>query len=645
MSALADLFTRSIAGEISFSPYANIITMVFCVAIFIAMKTLPEQQSREHRYIILSCLFIFLAGIAGCAYFYIILPFRKIFSINAIVFMHDCYYLCMMMTLLLYMYFVCEAVSADMERIYLPTALIHVGWMMAVMLSQMTHIGFWVDQSKNIHENYFIDVYTFCFIYYVFVSEWIIMSSKHILYSKIKINMAFTFTLLAVVNILQCSLTTDTFVNPSLLIPLIYFMTVFRQNSFDKKTNMMNEESFVSDISHRIEAHGRFYIGLLDVDGLPFVTGNKEGNRDFRQFCRDIDYHGMIYRLGRNRLGIILKNTETDLITQSLQRLYLKYNENYKGIIVPNLKEMNTGDELLFIATAFLNDVRDKEIKEIAYSETIKKDIEARLLARRVLADIARKKDLEDGRVRVFCQPIFDNRTKRIASAEALMRIYVPDYGFLFPQTFIPIAEHYGYIHILSMIILDHVCQYIEEGEWDGMVTVNFSTTEFLKDDFIPDVTGIVKKYDISPEKIGIEITESRMEKDFAKLKATVQKMRDLGFSILIDDFGTGYSNLNRIFSLPVSVVKFDRSLLISSESDGREEIMKELSSLFRHLGIKTLCEGIEEQKDEKFCSDMKIDYFQGYLYSRPIPIENLVKISKKIDDRYNDRTTGSEEQ
>ena len=91
MSALADLFTRSIAGEISFSPYANIITMVFCVAIFIAMKTLPEQQSREHRYIILSCLFIFLAGIAGCAYFYIILPFRKIFSINAIVFMHDCY--------------------------------------------------------------------------------------------------------------------------------------------------------------------------------------------------------------------------------------------------------------------------------------------------------------------------------------------------------------------------------------------------------------------------------------------------------------------------------------------------------------------------------------------------------------------------
>ena len=274
-----------------------------------------------------------------------------------------------------------------------------------------------------------------------------------------------------------------------------------------------------------------------------------------------------------------------------------------------------------------LNDIyfsTDDDIKKFINHEYIVEE----------LSDINKKNNLNDDRVLVYCQPVYNTITNKFDTAEILMRLRLNRLGFVFPDSFINIAENEGYIHALTKIILNKSCQKIKELEQKNIrfsrISINVSMSEIISDEFYEDIKEIISQNDIEFSKIAIELTESTEIIDLNLIKNQINKLKELGIYFYLDDFGTGYSNFERILQLPIDIIKFDRSLVImSNEDENFKYMVKNFTAIFKSLHYKILFEGIENLEDEKMCIEMGANYLQGYKYSKPIPIDEIGKFAQ----------------
>ncbi|MBR1743106.1 MAG: EAL domain-containing protein, partial [Lachnospiraceae bacterium] len=242
---------------------------------------------------------------------------------------------------------------------------------------------------------------------------------------------------------------------------------------------------------------------------------------------------------------------------------------------------------------------------------------------------IDEKKDLEDERILVYCQPVYNIAGECYDTAEALMRLNLDGLGMVFPDQFIPLAEKYDFIHTMSQIILNKVCKqvhdFLDHDFQVKRISVNFATSEMHDAHFCDDVKSIIRNSGIPFEKIAFELTETQDENDFLMLKTKIEELQEQGIKFYLDDFGTGYSNFLRIMELPFDIIKFDRSLVIAAMNSIKSEtIVSYLAHMFSDMNYSVLYEGIETEADETKCTKMCARYLQGYKYSRPIPIAQL---------------------
>ena len=226
------------------------------------------------------------------------------------------------------------------------------------------------------------------------------------------------------------------------------------------------------------------------------------------------------------------------------------------------------------------------------------------------LEDIAQKGDLNDPRVLVYCQPVYNLDTKRFDTAEALMRLVLDDAGLVSPNTFIPIAEQRGLIHALTKIILNKAYQTIrklcDEKYAFERISVNVSISEIKDEGFCREVNRILYDNGVPGHKVALELTESQSEEDFLIMKERIEILREEGIKFYLDDFGTGYSNMERILELPFDIIKFDRSMVIAAGQDTRSlQIVKDLAKMFTEFDYHVLFEGVENIDDESRCVDM----------------------------------------
>lgn len=247
-------------------------------------------------------------------------------------------------------------------------------------------------------------------------------------------------------------------------------------------------------------------------------------------------------------------------------------------------------------------------------------------IIRKEILDIATVYDLDDKRILAYCQPIKDSNGV-FTSAEALMRLELKDFGIVFPDEFIPVVEGLGVIHEFSMIILSKVCKYLHNMHNTQIkrISVNFSVMELNGNNFLRDFERVVNLNNIKFEMVGVEFTESTGDFDLFRFKQVVSHLKSLGCSVYLDDFGTGYSNYDRLLGLGISVVKFDRSLLVLASKDAKaESMLYTFTKVFKRMGIAVLFEGVENEYHEDLSKRGGVDYLQGYKYSKPIPLETL---------------------
>ncbi len=231
---------------------------------------------------------------------------------------------------------------------------------------------------------------------------------------------------------------------------------------------------------------------------------------------------------------------------------------------------------------------------------------------------------IRENQIFPYLQPIVDN-TGKIVGAEALVRWVHPKQGFMSPGEFIPLFEENGMIVDLDKHIWRYACRLLSKWQKkhpDIFLSINVSPNDFYLTDVLADIRGLVREYNVEPKNLRIEVTETSMIRDTDEKMKVLEDFRKLGFIVEMDDFGSGYSSLNMLKDMPVDVLKIDMKFLGSSSDQERSDvIVKHVIQLSEDLGIVSLTEGIETKEQFDVLSQMGCVLFQGYYFSKPIPI------------------------
>lgn len=227
-------------------------------------------------------------------------------------------------------------------------------------------------------------------------------------------------------------------------------------------------------------------------------------------------------------------------------------------------------------------------------------------------------------------QPKVDMKTKKVTSAEALVRWKDPKRGTIFPDEFISLAEKSGLIKPMTDQILELAIREAavwKEMGWDIAVGVNLSASTLTDLDFPTKVSEILKRYQVPTSQLILEVTETTAMSDPKKTLDILTRLRIKGISISIDDFGTGYSSLVELHKMPFSELKIDRSFVLDSMKDKDAKIITNaILGLAKAMELKVVAEGVETEEHWDFLLENDCDVAQGYYLSRPVPAAEFIK-------------------
>ena len=436
----------------------------------------------------------------------------------------------------------------------------------------------------------------------------------------------------------------STYTVSTFLFPLIAVMYLLHSNPYDAQMGTNDLRGLNNLIRYSGET-GQSYLFLslymreLDESGS---TMSEELCGLIRHVAESYYRKSTLFQVSNGHMLLMVpKNRNrgyeerTERILVEFRKEYERFRYDYKLVIGESTPELSRKNEYISFIRSIHARIPENTIYQ-AQPDDLEKFRQYEAILKQ-LSDIAEKKDPDDPRVLVYCQPVYNIRTGKYDTAEALMRLKLEGTGLVFPDQFIPLAEENGYIHALTEIILGKTCRVLhnllQEGYEITRVSVNVSALELRDKDFCSDISRIINSSGVDSERIAIELTESRSESDFLLMKQRIEELKMRGITFYLDDFGTGYSNMERILELPFDIIKFDRSMVIAgSQSKRSEQVLGSLADLFSRLNYSVLYEGVEDEKDEEMCRGLSASYLQGYKYSRPIPIGELREFLEKSE-------------
>ena len=231
---------------------------------------------------------------------------------------------------------------------------------------------------------------------------------------------------------------------------------------------------------------------------------------------------------------------------------------------------------------------------------------------------------------RSYYQPIYSVRDRKYISAEALVRLKDPDLGFIPPDEFIPLTERDGTITKLGMQIFEMVCSFLKYAKLDEKgiqyIEVNLSVVQCMQKSLKEQLFDLMNKYQIRPEQVCLEITETVAVKTPEIVRKLFQELDKHGISFALDDYGSGYSNVKYIIELPFDFVKLDKYLIWNYFKNDFDKIAFESTiTMMKSLNIEMIAEGVETKQQADTLAKLGVNYLQGYYFSKPIPPDDFI--------------------
>lgn len=239
------------------------------------------------------------------------------------------------------------------------------------------------------------------------------------------------------------------------------------------------------------------------------------------------------------------------------------------------------------------------------------------------------RKAIELEQLSLHYQPQVDKES-RILGAEALLRWQHPERGAISPAQFIPLAEETGLILKIGEWVLNTACQQLAEWRHDPklcvvQLAVNISAKQLRQPDFVAGIEQLVTQYKINPLMLKLELTESVLLNNIEDSITKMRQLRLLGIQFSMDDFGTGYSSLSYLKQLPLSQIKIDQSFIRDLVEDEMDAVMVQaIMTLGQSFQMSVIAEGVENQEQFDLLRDFKCEFFQGFYFGRPIPVEEF---------------------
>ncbi|MBG0253689.1 EAL domain-containing protein [Clostridioides difficile] len=419
---------------------------------------------------------------------------------------------------------------------------------------------------------------------------------------------------------------------------------------YDSLSGIKNKEKFRKDSMYILKNYyqDNFYLVQLDVNKFKYINemfGYAEGNKILIHISQVLNNNTNKYEIcarmdNDHFILLIACNTEDELlnrlskINKEICNLNTTNSSKYKIVMSSGIYKITKKDDIkkidLLIDRANIAAKSKKEKYEHSYS-FFNEDTRNRLYKEKRLEDNMNKA-LEKGEFIVYYQPKYSlDDVNEIEGAEALIRWNSPEFGFISPIDFVPLFEKNGFIVNIDMFVFEEVCKtlnkWINKGYTPVPISVNMSRVHLYRDNFIENITDLISKYNISPEFIELELTESVVFDNLNILIDIMKKIKEIGFLISMDDFGSGYSSLNLLKDLSFDILKLDRGFLIETTDTKRGKIIiSKIVEMAKAIDIKVICEGVETYEQVEFLKEIGCDKVQGYLFAKPMVLDEFEK-------------------
>jgi len=242
------------------------------------------------------------------------------------------------------------------------------------------------------------------------------------------------------------------------------------------------------------------------------------------------------------------------------------------------------------------------------------------------------KQAIEEQQFELHYQPKIDLLTNKILGVEALIRWNHPTKGILYPDSFLDVANDTRLIHNIGNFVIDEACKQLslwnqEYKEKNYTISINISAHQFQKHGFIDYIKESLAKYNTDASLLELEILEDTLIKNMNDAIEKIKLLKALGIRLSIDDFGTGYSSMTYLQKFPIDNIKIDRSFIMELNSKSNQEIVKMIINFAKIFNLHVVAEGVENEFALKFLRENHCDYYQGYYFSRPIPLKEITQL------------------
>ncbi len=245
------------------------------------------------------------------------------------------------------------------------------------------------------------------------------------------------------------------------------------------------------------------------------------------------------------------------------------------------------------------------------------------------------KEAVNMNRFLLYYQPQYDSKSQKLRGVEALIRWQDDSGKMISPGVFIPIAEKSGMIVPIGTWVLEEgirkYAAWRENYNCDMVLSLNISSIQYKRPDFVSNLLEILEKYRVNPKDIELEITESVLIDDFDQVVAKLRMLKEYGIKISLDDFGTGYSSLSYLKGLPIDTLKIDKSFIDTVIQDECTQVITEsIISMVKKLGFETVAEGVETEEQYEYLKKIDCDNIQGFLLGKPMPADEIVGLLRQ---------------
>ena len=424
----------------------------------------------------------------------------------------------------------------------------------------------------------------------------------------------------------------------SILLMSLFFSIEHTYMQYNAKTGVYPREMFIETLEQALESKRQVTVLSLKVKGLSYYrmfrkkTEADQIIKEITDYIKTQTAIEQVFNFSGNGLTAILPYHCIDSKETIIKNANKKYNNwKFKNRIKFRVLSFNLPDDADTLEDALIL------LEKTQYKGTDffidKGQIEES--KRNIKIAHALKNGLKKNRFRIVLQPIV-NKDDVTVSSEVLVRFKDPELGELSPSEFIPIAERTGLIWNIGLFTMREAAKVLSSKECRmstiEYLEVNLSVAQCLHGGCAEAFMGILNNYNVTPDKINLEITESAFIEDFEMFYEECNKLREAGFKFSVDDYGSGFSNYRYIVAVNPEIVKLDRDVLLEAKETETGEIFYQSTvNTIKNLGYNVVSEGVETEEERDFVRYCGVDYIQGFLYRKPLSVDKYMDYLKNI--------------